>query len=336
MSYRLLTPEDLADFGAKESLPSQVRALLKQQLTVWPACSRGFAALYDIYRKRLKAGGDRFVVQHNPLRIKSVAANVQAEAIKRRECFLCAANLPAEQDGLAWGEWVLLCNPRPIFARHFTIVHRQHRAQRGERFMGDLLELAKQLEGEFAVFYNGGLAGASAPDHLHFQACPAKALPLFAVTEDAERLHVLVKHRLLTLSLLYFGGVEYLFASSSDHEVLGRLMRDFIVAAGYSHTQGRDLVNILVRYVEGRWEAVLIPREKHRPRCYFERGEARLLISPGCVELAGVVVIPRRDDFEKVDGRRVREILREVVLNERSFTSLIGSLEGASWLKRGA
>ncbi|MEG1539745.1 MAG: DUF4922 domain-containing protein, partial [Muribaculaceae bacterium] len=148
----------------------EIATLLEDQLLVWDTAKNNYDALKGVNVKELKLGQSTVKVQFNPARITSSAAKVDTKSLKERKCFLCKANLPAVQKGIAWGDnYTILVNPFPIFPKHLTIPCNDHVDQRILSRIGDMMEIATDLD-EYTLFYNGPKCGASAPDHMHFQA----------------------------------------------------------------------------------------------------------------------------------------------------------------------
>src|SRR5215468_971255 len=181
----------LTPYLQKDSEPGfrgLVEALAGQQLATWPMLREAVAGLARVEYKRLQVRGSEVLAQFNPQRIVSTAAKVDAATIKQRPCFLCSENLPPEERGIEFGvDFVALYNPFPVLPRHLVITSRRHIPQVIEGNFGRLLDLALDLGGEFFVIYNGAACGASAPDHLHFQACERKSLPIIREIETWER-----------------------------------------------------------------------------------------------------------------------------------------------------
>lgn len=254
------------------------------QLAQWPEARERYEALRRIERKTVVVDGCRYGVLFNPARAVSTQARVDAEAIASRPCFLCAANRPRQQAVLPWREYEILVNPFPIFDRHFTIASRTHGPQLIAGRIADMAQLA--LETGYTVFYNGARCGASAPDHMHFQAVPAAALNAGAGFP-------------FRVARLRYDGDE-----TRLHEEFSATMAGFPVAD--SELESR--VNIIATPVAaGSVEIVVIPRRAHRPACYD-----RVMVSPASVDLGGTVVTTRAEDFAAVDDKRLRGILEDV------------------------
>ncbi|MCK7509074.1 MAG: DUF4922 domain-containing protein [Desulfobacterales bacterium] len=179
---KLLKNTIFAKFPAKENLtlPSLCLNLFDSQKKSWPRFAAACRDLAFVQERKLSCNHYKITLQYNPARVVSGGAAVDRESIKKRPCFLCADNRPAQQSGILYrNDYVILCNPAPIFDRHFTIVSLEHQPQEITSSLSWLLQLAADASPDYTVFYNGPACGASAPDHLHFQMIPAGCTPLF-------------------------------------------------------------------------------------------------------------------------------------------------------------
>lgn len=267
-------------------------SFLEAQLREWPLAQRNFGALGGVEVRRCGPEGMR--VQFNPARAVSTAAKVDAEAIKKRPCFLCAANRPPEQyAGAHPCGYELLVNPFPIFSRHFTIAAPQHTPQRIGGRAGDLCRIAREMPG-YAVFYNGARCGASAPDHFHFQAVPAGELPFLKAGSFPFRVY------------RFDVGPE----DDADRTLDGVFDRIRLLPG--QPAEGEPMVNILaVADGEGRVEVTVIPRRAHRPD-FYGTGEGQMLVSPASVDLAGVLILPREVDFKNINDDIIANLFSQV------------------------
>ena len=171
---------------AEKVTSALVDAFLQEQLAEWEQARNNFAALSGVKVKEVDIDGMTVKVQFNPARIVSSAAKVDAKSLKERKCFLCAANRPAVQRGIEWGgHYTILINPFPIFPRHLTIPDNNHVDQLISGRIADMVSLAGDLKG-YTVFYNGPKCGASAPDHMHFQAGNSDFLTIGKILDEAE------------------------------------------------------------------------------------------------------------------------------------------------------
>jgi hypothetical protein len=262
------------------------------QLAVWPAAAARYDALQDVQTRTLIVDGQPYHLQHNPARITSSAAAVDAQSIRERPCFLCAANRPPEQESLPFKDrYSLLVNPFPIFPRHLTIPAIDHLPQRIYPRFADMLDLA-QLLPSFVIFYNGPQCGASAPDHFHFQAGSKGLLPIETHPAWHTSLH----------------------ATSADRATLLTTFETIYNRLPPSPDGPEPLLNLLIWHDGSEWTMHLFPRRRHRPACYTATGDAQYLISPASVDMGGLVILPVVRDYERLMADTLAEVLREVCL----------------------
>jgi len=296
----------------------EVNDLLARQLATWETARHSYEALTGVRVKELNVRGVPYKVQFNPARIVSSGAKVDAKSIRERRCFLCAANRPAEQEGIPFlGHYELLVNPFPIFPRHLTIPETEHVPQLiGHRF-ADMLELARELT-DFTIFYNGPRCGASAPDHAHFQAGNRGFMPIEADwrTRIGE---TVVQTECATLYSLDDAPRTTLVIDTDDADEACRFFQTIYHALPVPEGDQEPMMNILALYESSRWTIFVFPRAKHRPACYTAEGDARLLSSPASVDLGGVFITPVEQDFLKITADDVAQILSEVCLSPESF-----------------
>lgn len=288
-----------------------VNLLVEHQLTLWPEVNRRYADLGKSCRKPLPMGDLPFALQLNPARIVSTAADTSREGISARPCFLCAANRPQEQLSAEWMPgWDLCVNPFPILPIHFTIIAREHRPQAEPPFeMAAMAETAPYL----AIFFNGAHGGASAPDHLHMQAVLKSELPLLAVAEmnhPSERTGFMSSEEFgLDLPFHFISAV--VTPDSEGARMLMRIASAFGIDADGKIDQG--LINVFYWMgADGLLRAAVVPRRAHRPHHYFMEGADRVVVAPGAIDMTGLMITPRPEDFEKLDAATVREIYSEV------------------------
>ena len=296
------------------ALPALCRNLLEKQKSSWPDLSLGYAALAQVSVKELQCNGFSVRLHHNPIRMKSTIAPVDKEYINKRPCFLCLENLPEEQRGILYRQdFIVLCNPFPITPQHFTISHIKHVPQSFDGNIPAFLMFAKDFHGDFNVFYNGPESGASAPDHLHFQAAPAGVLPVEKdIQDNAKRIFV---KRADGISLLKVKDVgrEIIIIEGKNCDAISSTLSNVISAIkGVLSSPDEPRMNLLCSYNENTWQVAIFPRRKHRPSVYFLPGNEQILISPGLVEMGGVVVTPMEKDFNIVDHELVQDIYKEV------------------------
>jgi diadenosine tetraphosphate (Ap4A) HIT family hydrolase len=312
-------------FSNERSLGSLSQELFGHQLADWPLLAKGVAALKAVHVRNVECDGFSVKLQFNPQRIVSTSASVDAVSVAERQCFLCAENLPREQQGVLYrDEFLVLCNPAPIFEPHFTISHVQHVPQSIDQNLETMLKLTREMSPEFSIFYNGPRCGASAPDHLHFQAAPRNSIPVEVDAVDAHRRKVLHKSGAIALLSLKKYGRSALVVESTSQEELAAFLRElFTVWKGVQGISDEPMMNLIATFRQEVWRVILFPRSKHRPDAYFKEGEERIVVSPAAVDIGGLVVIPLKKDFERLDATTIESIFAEVSLGERIMAGIV-------------
>ncbi len=241
-------------------------------------------------------------VQCNPARLVSTGASIDKASIAARPCFLCAANRPEEQHSLTLNEeFEWLVNPFPILAKHYTIAAREHSPQRFLDAYKAMIQATKALSEEYIVFYNGPKCGASAPDHLHLQAGIAKDIPLveYAKSLTAEG---------TMQAIAPFGYLAYMIHDAEDTDTLHQLYKRLPIP----EEEYEPRINVVAYRKGDRVTLIIIPRHAHRPRCYSAEGDAKYLISPGTLDMCGLLITPRAEDYERLTPQKATDILCEV------------------------
>ncbi len=276
------------------------------QLAEWPLARENYQALGKTERRSMQLGDLTVGIQHNPARIVSTGAKMDAKTLEERPCFLCPSNRPPQQSALEIVRgWDLLLNPYPIFPSHFTIVNKTHSPQEGLPM--DMVAMAEQLPGH-TIFFNGKRSGASCPDHLHCQAVKTHELPLMMLVEKR---HDLYQGKIATdmslgldmpfrfISFIITPDVDGMSRLSTIEDIIGK---DFI-------KEGK--INAFVWIdSKGLLRICAIPRNLHRPSCYGTE-DGQHLISPGCIDIAGVIIAPLKKDYESLTEEEVRKIYQE-------------------------
>jgi hypothetical protein len=312
----------------KSSLPELAVGLLDGQKQTWPQLIAGYSSLDSIRLREVRCQGYSVWLQFNPGRIVSTGAKVDAQSIRERRCFLCVQNLPAPQNGILYrDEFLVLCNPAPIFREHLTISHVDHVPQLFNTSAARFLELARDLSPRHTVFYNGPKCGASAPDHMHFQASPSGTIPVEkAAREKSRRLHRKLVLGVEILTLADFGR-EVIVLESRQIESLEHVLLDLLEAlSDATGTKEEPMMNLLCSFGDSAWRVILFPRSKHRPDAYFREGDDRILISPAAVDIGGLIITPLEKDFNAVDARTVEGIFHEVGLPQATVEAAIEKL----------
>jgi hypothetical protein len=291
----------------------KLNELFKRQVRAWPQLAKGLEGLAHAKMRPVRIDWFDIFIRHIPHRVGSTTASVDPESVAKRPCFLCSGNLPPEEEGVRFREdFTIYCNPFPIVDRHLTIAHRQHRLQRIAKQFGNMLDLAAILS-EYFVIYNGPECGASAPDHMHFQ---AGSRGLFPIEKDSAGLS--------GITVPNYRRNVFLFRGRDRSALIDRMERAIDLLAEATGARAEPLVNIAVFHERGEWVAYLFPRAKHRPEV-FHTGE--LTVSPAAIDLCGIFVVPLRQDFERITGEAIAAIFREVTLPDGLFREVAEKLE---------
>ncbi len=291
----------------------EVEDLFVRQLRQWPQLAKGVEGLAQAKTRRVRIDWYDIFIRHIPHRMASTTAVVDRESIAKRPCFLCADNLPAEEEGLQFDEnFTIYCNPFPIVDHHLTIAHKEHGSQRITNQFGNMLDLASALDGYFVV-YNGPECGASAPDHMHFQ---AGSRVLFPIEKDTAGM--------TGVTVPNYARNVFLFRGWDRSALIDRMDRAIDLLSETTGKRAEPMVNIAVFHERGEWIAYLFPRGKHRPEV-FHTGE--LTVSPASIDLCGIFVVPLARDFERIAGDAISAIFREVTLPDDQFQAVAAKLE---------
>ncbi len=315
---------------AFSSLPSQADAdrLFEEQLAVWPETRQRYEELAHIRTHDIRLEKTDFRLQFNPARIRSTGAKVDEHSIARRPCFLCSSNRPAKQLALPCGPgFELLVNPFPIFPRHYTIVARRHMPQRIAPYVELLLALAERLT-HCTVFYNGPASGASAPDHLHFQAGTKGLMPVEEGWKHSEN-QLLATRGTASLLLLNDRPCTTLVVRCSQRDDACTLLSDTIARLPLSPSDGEPRLNLLARSepADGGLTVFLFPRTRHRPTCYTApEEEHRILVSPGAADMGGLLILPREEDYLKLTLADAERIFADVSLPRQACLDSLSGL----------
>ena len=293
----------------------EIEELFERQARAWPQLAKGIEGLTRAKTRRIRIDWFDVFIRHIPHRIGSTTASVDRNSVAKRSCFLCRENLPPEEEGVQFDDnFTIYCNPFPIVDHHLTIAHREHRWQGIANHFGNMLELAAALPGYF-VIYNGPECGASAPDHMHFQAGSRGLLPIEKDTAE-----------LTGITVPNYGRNVFLLRGRERYGLIHRMDHIIDLLAEATGKTAEPLVNIAVFHEKEEWVTYLFPRGKHRPEV-FHTGE--LTVSPASIDLCGIFVVPLAHDFEKITGDAIAAIFREVTLPDSQFQEVAGKLESA-------
>lgn len=297
-----------------------IRAFFTHQLDTWDEIRQRYEVLKHVGLKQL---GHR-QLQYNPARMVSTGAQIDRQTIAQRACFLCEKNRPEEQLTIDLGDdFELMVNPFPVLPMHFTIVRKTHVPQ---TILENYTEIHRLLElfPELFVFYNGPMSGASAPDHMHFQAGIGQELPLMTVLRKLEKeQQVLIKQENGS-SLSMFNSVSFkaFVIKSKAQETEMTLFKQLYDAMPVREGEKEPRMNV-VAWRDGSEDVIVVlPRDNHRPACYFEEGDRRMVISPGALDMAGLIITPREEDFNRMSEDKLISILKEVSIKEKDMENI--------------
>jgi ATP adenylyltransferase/5',5'''-P-1,P-4-tetraphosphate phosphorylase II len=301
-------------------LNSQIKSLFKVQQENWELARTNFAGLKSVKTKAFNFGYYEVLVQFNPARITSSGAKVDAKTIAERKCFLCAENRPSVQKAIDFGDYEILVNPFPIFPEHFTIPRREHVKQEIKPYFTDMLELAKVMD-EYLIFYNGPKCGASAPDHMHFQAGTKDFLPLVNDYNQLKETHVqLLKStdQSQLLQMKNYGRTVFVIESINSESAQEMFQKIYehpsspLATRETNTTKDEPMLNIVCTFDDNQWTIFILPRKAFRPWQYNAEGAQQLLISPATVEMCGIFITPIEAHFDKITKKDIEDILNQV------------------------
>ena len=314
---------------------SSISRFFNRQLEKWDDARHRFRDLKHVETKKLS---EEVRLQFNPARIVSTGAKIDKKTLGERPCFLCDKNRPKEQMSQQIDErFHLLVNPFPILPVHFTIPARKHQPQAIYKNYGEMHRFLS-LHSELMVFYNGPKCGASAPDHLHFQAGTSGILPLQAnwqrlsrnLTDiislnDEEKIAV-VRDFIVPAFVIISKSEE------SDETLFHRLYKSMPMRGD----ETEPMMNIIAWRKEDEYISVVIPREKHRPEAYFAEGDAQVMVSPGALDMSGLIITPREEDFHKLTEESATTILQECGISTEKMNSIVTKLKTSKEAETGA
>ena len=307
---------------------SSISRFFNRQLEVWADARHRFRDLKHVETRQFS---DQLKLQWNPARIVSTGAKIDKKTLGERPCFLCDKNRPKEQMSKQIDEkFHLLVNPFPILPVHFTIPARKHQPQLIYKNYGEMHRFIS-LHSDLMVFYNGPKCGASAPDHLHFQAGTNGILPLqtnwqrlsrnltdIISLNDEEKISV-VRDFLVPAFVIISKSAE------SDEALFRRLYK----AMPQRGDETEPMMNIISWRKGEEFISVVIPREKHRPEAYFAEGDAQFVVSPGALDMSGLIITPREEDFRKLTEEKALSLLQECGVSEEKMNAIIAKLKAS-------
>lgn len=276
-------------------LQQKIDKLFAEQQRDWEQLNETIEQINHLKLKEFNWGNNlRVVVQFNPARILSVSAKVDKSSIEKRPCFLCEENRPKIQSGVSFlDKYIILVNPFPILPKHLTIALHSHVPQRIRRKVGEMMTLAEQLP-NYIVFYNGPKCGASAPDHFHLQA--GLKSPILQTGENELRSCLVIE-------------------SSSKQEIEDRFEDVYQYLHSHQPDAEEPMLNLIAFVENQNYVLHIFPRKAHRPGQFFEEGQRQLLISPGALDMAGLIITSRQEDFDKIKKEDIEDIYSQVSMS---------------------
>lgn len=307
---------------------SSISRFFNRQLEVWTDARHRFRDLKHVETRQFS---DQLKLQWNPARIVSTGAKIDKKTLGERPCFLCDKNRPKEQMSKQIDEkFHLLVNPFPILPVHFTIPARKHQPQLIYKNYGEMHRFIS-LHSDLMVFYNGPKCGASAPDHLHFQAGTNGILPLQTNWQRLSRnltdiISLNDEEKISVVRDFIVPAFVIISKSAESDEVLFRRLYKAMPQRG---DETEPMMNIISWRKGEEFISVVIPREKHRPKAYFAEGDAQFVVSPGALDMSGLIITPREEDFRKLTEEKALSLLQECGVSEEKMNAIIAKLKAS-------
>ena len=274
------------------NLQKEIENLFSSQQKEWSLLDDNIKQLQNIEFRSLKWGNNiEVILQYNPTRIASASAKIDKKSIEERACFLCSENRPDIQKGIPFlDKYIILCNPFPILQNHLTIPLYSHVPQLIGKKVDDMLTLTELLP-DYIVFYNGPKCGASAPDHFHFQA-GLKTDVLLSGENDLRSCLRIEGETKEDTEKLFYDVYNYLKVRQPNED--------------------EPMMNIISFMENSKYIIHVFPRKLHRPWQYSSTGQDQILISPGALDMAGLFITPRKEDFDKITKEEIEDIYAQV------------------------
>ncbi|MBS1443421.1 MAG: DUF4922 domain-containing protein [Prevotella sp.] len=307
---------------------SSISRFFNRQLEVWTDARHRFRDLKHVETRQFS---DQLKLQWNPARIVSTGAKIDKKTLGERPCFLCDKNRPKVQMSKQIDEkFHLLVNPFPILPVHFTIPARKHQPQLIYKNYGEMHRFIS-LHSDLMVFYNGPKCGASAPDHLHFQAGTNGILPLQTNWQRLSRnltdiISLNDEEKISVVRDFIVPAFVIISKSAESDEVLFRRLYKAMPQRG---DETEPMMNIISWRKGEEFISVVIPREKHRPEAYFAEGDAQFVVSPGALDMSGLIITPREEDFRKLTEEKALSLLQECGVSEEKMNAIIAKLKAS-------
>ena len=292
------------------TLFQRINDMFSRELNAHGRAFLNYEALGGVEKKDMTIDGFPAQLFFNPARVRSVMADVSPEALQKRACFLCPDGIEEHQLTHNWDSptghtYYIRVNPFPIFSPHFTVSSSVHERQELLPHLESMLHLAKELP-EMTIFYNGPMCGASAPDHMHFQAVPRHSLPIEDHFDTNYANAILVQEADLQDQLAAVKRILAMGTIPEEASQTGSL------TVGASHAEEYEPRWNIVSWYDNSFHTIIFFRKESRPMCFFAPEEERILFSPATVEMAGIGIVANRESFDRLTPEKLRDIIREV------------------------
>lgn len=289
-----------------------------KQVHEWGLAQRNYADLVRVEKKGFSFGEFDVWTHFIPSRITSASAQTDKEHLRARPCPLCREHLPPEQIVRPWGgTYRVALNPYPILPRHFTVMDEEHVPQTLAYQSASMIRFAKE-QPRYVVLYNGPKSGASIPDHYHFQAVPKGYLPVERDVFHVQKTEMFQDKEGKVFYLRNYLRDCFVLESSSEewtqYWIESKLWQELGLSSSRITPEHEPMMNLVFSYEpsEDTIRTFVFPRRKHRPDQYYEEGNAQLMVSPGTIDMAGILITPRKQDFEKITQRTITDIYKQV------------------------
>ena len=314
------------------TINSSLQIFFNQQLDKWDEVRKRYNELSKTETRELTEGNFTIKIQWNPARMVSTGAKLDAKTLAKRPCFLCQKNRPEQQIKISIGNYEILVNPFPIMPNHFTIPSLEHTPQSVLNSYGMMHELLQEYK-ELMVFYNGPQCGASAPDHSHLQAGTNGLLPLQRawdqLSEDLTEIVKLNEEEGIYIINKYPCSALLIKSHTKENdEKLFKLLYNSLIILSVDDQE--PPMNIVAWRNGEQYQAVVFPRSKRRPECFNAQGEQQYMITPGALEMSGLMVTPRQEDFKRITSEKAFDILREVSIDKNNLLKVVEHLKKSS------
>ena len=309
-------------------MQTQLEELYRTQLATFELARENYANLQHVTYRTIPIRNFELHLQYNPARIRSTNAKIDAASLQKRPCFFCPENIPQGQEGISYdGCYNLLVNPYPIFDKHFTVPTIHHTPPRIAGRLRDMLNLAFDLP-QYTLFYNGPQCGASAPDHFHFQIAPRQTMPTEKDVEN-EHLQETLQHK----DYYHIGTLKnylrkILILRSSDQELLLSVFEKINqILQHHIPSDPEPMYNLLAWFDNCQWTLCIFPRKLLRPHQFFAEGEEKVLFSPGSVDMAGLIITPRQEDFDKYSETLLTDLFAQVTVDDEVWQTILSQIK---------